>query len=162
MFHGLILLQKCINKNYLELCNILVKIAKIHKGKAESEQINFASVISLTVEYHLVFLINYKMFKAKQSLGLPTLLSSFHFDTFLSFNSVRLDRFGLWYMICGSSSRLKSRLISPSSLCLFTFLLFLYSDFLPWSCVFPFILCGFFFFFSPFSLFSSIFLPQFQ
>lgn len=65
MFHGLILLQKCINKNYLELCNILVKIAKIHKGKAESEQINFASVISLTVEYHLVFLINYKMFKAK-------------------------------------------------------------------------------------------------
>lgn len=43
-------------------------------------------------------------------------------------------------MICSSSSRLKPRLISPSSLCLFTFLLFLYSDFLHWSCVFPFIL----------------------
>lgn len=161
MFHCLILLQKYINKNYLELCNILVKIAKIHKGKAEPEQMNFASVISLTVEYHLVFQINYKMFKAKYSLGLPTLLFSFYFDTFPSFISVHLDRFELWDLICGSSSRLKSRLISPSSLCLFTFLLFLYSDFLPWSCVFPFILWVLFFGVFFFSSIQSIFLPWF-
>lgn len=35
MFHCLTLAQKCISKICLELCNILIKMVKIHKGKAE-------------------------------------------------------------------------------------------------------------------------------
>lgn len=35
MVHCLKLEQKHISKNFLELCKILIKIAKIHMGKAE-------------------------------------------------------------------------------------------------------------------------------
>jgi len=43
MFHCLKLEQKHISKNYLELCKILIKIAALHKGKAEPQQLNFAA-----------------------------------------------------------------------------------------------------------------------
>lgn len=50
MFQCLKLEQKHISKNYLELCKILIKIAKIHQGTAEPWQMNFAADYSLAAD----------------------------------------------------------------------------------------------------------------